>query len=327
MQREDFHFLSRDSKTKIHGVRWLPEDDAVHGVIQLVHGMQEYIGRYEEFAQFMTAHGFLVVGHDHLGHGESVRDQAHLGYFCKSNPSRVLVSDMYQVTDMTRRAYPGVPYVIFGHSMGSYLLRRYLTCYSDAVDGAIICGTGSVPDAACYFGIVCAHVLAAFRGWHYRSHFVKNAAFGKAYAHFCMDGSLPENSWLSHNVESVKKYYSDPLCAYDFTLNGYLGLFSTVAFDNKDRYIRQIRPDLPILFISGSADPVGDAGEGVKRVYRQFKKAGLLNLAIKLYPDDRHEILNETDRADVYADIWGWIRKHTGITPGTHEGGKEHEEK
>lgn len=128
-----------------------------------------------------------------------------------------------------------------------------------------------------------------------------------------MDGSRPEDSWLSGNVESVKKYYDDPLCTFDFTLNGYYGLFTTVAYDNKEKYIRQIRKDLPMLLISGDKDPVGDAGMGVKRVYRQYKKAGIRNVALKLYENDRHEILNENDRADVYADVWGWIRKNTGL--------------
>ena len=306
MIREDFHFLSKDAKTKIHGVRWMPEDGAVHGVIQLVHGMQEYIGRYEELAEFLTGQGFLVVGHDHLGHGQSVRDSQHLGYFCKPRPSDVLVADIHQVTAITKRVYPGLPYFIFGHSMGSYLLRKYLTIYSNDVDGAIICGTGSVPDAACYAGTAACAFIAMFRGWHYRSSFVKKAAFGKPYAKFCMDGSVPENSWLCRDTERVKKYYSDPLCTVDFTLNGFYGLFSTVSYDNQEKYVKQVRTDLPIFIISGSEDPVGDAGIGVKRVYRQYKKAGLKDVTMKLYEGDRHELVNEPDRENVYADIWEW---------------------
>ena len=200
MIREDFHFLSKDAKTKMHGVRWLPDDGAVNGVIQLVHGMQEYIGRYEELAEFLTGHGFLVVGHDHLGHGQSVRDKNHLGYFCKPRPSEVLVEDMHQVTAMTRRSYPGLPYFIFGHSMGSYLLRKYLTVYSADVDGAILCGTGSVPDLYCYAGIALCALIAMFRGWHYRSSLVRKIAFGKPYAKFCMDGTVPEKSWLCNDA-------------------------------------------------------------------------------------------------------------------------------
>ena len=310
MIREDFHFLSKDAKTKMHGVRWLPDDGAVNGVIQLVHGMQEYIGRYEELAEFLTGQGFLVVGHDHLGHGQSVRDKNHLGYFCKPRPSEVLVEDMHQVTAMTRRSYPGLPYFIFGHSMGSYLLRKYLTVYSADVDGAILCGTGSVPDLYCYAGIALCALIAMFRGWHYRSSLVRKIAFGKPYAKFCMDGTVPEKSWLCNDAERVKKYYSDPQCTFDFTLNGFYGLFSTVSYDNQEKYIRQVRTDLPIFLISGSEDPVGDAGVGVKRVYRQYKKAGLRDVTMKLYEGDRHELINEPDRANVFADLWEWVTSH-----------------
>lgn len=307
MIREDFHFLSKDAKTKIHGVRWLPDDGVVHGVIQLVHGMQEHIGRYEEFAEFLAGKGFLVVGHDHLGHGQSVRDEAHRGYFCKSKPSDTLVSDIHQVTAITKRVYPDLPFMIFGHSMGSYLVRRYLTIYSDDVDAAILCGTGSVPDAVCRAGMILCGFIAMFRGWHYRSRLVKKGTFGKSYAKFCLDGSEPEKSWLCKDTERVKKFYSDPLCGVDFTLNGYYGLFSTVSYDNQETYIRQIRNDLPIFLISGSEDPVGDAGIGVKRVYQQYKKAGLKDVTLKLYEGDRHELINEPDRETVFADVWEWI--------------------
>lgn len=311
MIREDFHFLSKDTKTKIHAVRWLPDDGAIRGIVQLVHGMQEYIGRYEEFAGFLTGHGFLVVGHDHLGHGQSVRGKRHYGYFCKPKPSDVLVEDIRQVTAITKSGYPDLPCFIFGHSMGSYLVRKYLTLYSEEVDGAILCGTGRVSSAACRLGMAVCGLLALFRGWHFRSGFVKKSAFGGAYARFCMDGSDPENSWLSTNVESVKKFYADPLCGFDFTLNGYYGLMSTVLYDNQEKYIRNIRRELPIFLISGSEDPVGAAGVGVKRVYQQYIRAGLKNVTMKLYKGDRHELINETDRADVYADVWEWI-KHTG---------------
>lgn len=310
MIREDYHFLSKDEKTKIHGVRWMPDDGAVYGVIQLVHGMQEHIGRYEEMAEYLTGHGFLVVGHDHLGHGKSVRDDRHRGYFCKKKPSEVLVADIHQVTAITKRAYPDLPYFIFGHSMGSYLLRRYLTVYSADVDGAIICGTGSVPDANCRFGMAVCAFIAMFRGWHYRSKLVKGATFGKSYAKFCMDASVPENSWLCNDPERVIKFYSDPLSGFDFTLNGYYGLFSTVSYDNQEKNIKQIRTDLPVFFISGSEDPVGDAGIGVKRVYQQYKKAGLKDVTMKLYEGDRHELINEPDRETVFADIWEWVKSH-----------------
>lgn len=311
MIREDFYFLSKDGKTKIHGVRFLPDNGAMNGIIQLVHGMQEYVGRYEEFAQFLTEKGFLVVAHDHLGHGESVRDKEHLGYFCEKHPSDVLVQDIYQVTTITKNGYDrSLPYFIFGHSMGSYLLRKYLTRYGSEVDGAIICGTGCVPDAICFVGMMTCRFIAMFRGWHYRSSFVKNGTFGKPYKRFNLDGSDPKNSWLSKNEENVKAYYKDPKCTYDFTLNGYLGLFSTVSYDNKDKFVRMTPKHLPLFIISGAEDPVGDAGEGVKKVYQQYKRVGLEDVTMKLYDNDRHEIINEPDRYTVYEDVWNWIQMH-----------------
>jgi alpha-beta hydrolase superfamily lysophospholipase len=310
MKKTEFHFLSKDTKTKIHGVRWLPDDGVVYGAVQLVHGMQEYIDRYDEFARFLTGHGLMVVGHDHLGHGASVRSERDLGYFCKKNPSDVLVEDMHQLTMMAKHKYPDLPYVIFGHSMGSYLLRKYLSKYSGDVDGAIICGTGTVPDRTCLLGMAVCRDLAVFHGWHYRSDFVKNAAFGKSYAMFNMDGTDPKNSWLSRNEDSVRRYYKDPLCTYNFTLNGYYGLFSTVRYDNGEQCVSGTRKDLPIYIISGAEDPVGDHGTGVKKVYRKYQKAGCENVTIKLYEGARHELLNETNREEVYADIWLWYQKY-----------------
>ena len=311
VKKETFRFLSKDGKTKIHAIKWMPGNGRVRAVMQLSHGMVEYIERYDEFACYLASRGFLVVGHDHLGHGESVIDESEWGYFTQKNPSETVVADIYQVTRIIRSQYPDCPYFIFGHSMGSYLVRKYLTLYSEEVDGAILCGTGRVSSAACRLGMAVCGLLALFRGWHFRSGFVKKSAFGGAYARFCMDGSDPENSWLSTNVESVKKFYADPLCGFDFTLNGYYGLMSTVLYDNQEKYIRNIRRELPIFLISGSEDPVGAAGVGVKRVYQQYIRAGLKNVTMKLYKGDRHELINETDRADVYADVWEWI-KHTG---------------
>lgn len=317
MIREEFHFLSKDTKTKIRGVRWMPEDGVIHGVVQLVHGMTEHMDRYDEFARFLTEQGWLVVGHDHLGHGYSVRNERCRGYFCKSKPSDVLVADIHQVTSITKGGYPDLPYFIFGHSMGSYLLRKYLTIYSADVDGAIICGTGSVPDTACYAGMALCGLIATFRGWHYRSSLIQKLSFGGPYKKFCTDGSDPENSWLSKNTENILQFYEDPLCKFSFTLNGFYGLFSTVSYNNQEKYIKQIRADLPMFLISGSDDPVGDAGLGVKRVYQRYKKAGLKDVTMKLYEGDRHELVNELDRETVYADVWEWINAHT------HEGGKK----
>lgn len=305
VKKETFQFLSQDNRTKIHGVRWLPEDEDVRAILQISHGMVEYIERYEEFASYLASRGFLVVGHDHLGHGESIRSESEWGYF-GAKPVKLLMGDLHQVYWLTRQRYPGIPYFILGHSMGSYLLRAYLTRYSADFTGAIICGTGTEPDAVTTFGIFLSLLLGKLKGDHYRSSFINQASFGKPYAKFDMTGKDPDNSWLSRNVESVKSYYADPKCSFSFTVNGYYMLFSIVKDGNHLRSIKKIRKDLPLLFLSGELDPVGHAGAGVRKVVRKFAKAGMRDMKLKFYKDDRHEILQELDREQVFSDIYRW---------------------
>ncbi|MDE7311457.1 MAG: alpha/beta hydrolase [Eubacterium sp.] len=306
---ETFQFLSKDGKTKIHGVKWFPKDGKVRAVMQLTHGMIEYIERYEEFAGYLTDRGFLVVGHDHLGHGASVSEQSNWGYFAEKKPSETVVADIYQVTRILRSQYPDCPYFILGHSMGSFLLRRYLTLHSEDVTGAVICGTGSHTDIETVFGMLVCRLIRLFRGGHYRSRFLTNAAFGKPYAEFDKDGTDLSNSWLSKNEDSVRAYSHDPRCTFLFTVNGYYGLFSTIRYVNQMKHIRKVRKNLPVFFISGQDDPVGNFGEGVRKAYAQYRQAGIRDVKMKLYPNDRHEILQETDREQVFEDVYQWCKK------------------
>ena len=285
VMQETFQFLSKDGKTKIHAVKWLPANRNVRAVMQISHGMVEYIERYHEFAVYLAKRGFLVVD------------------------TETGVADIFQVTRIIRSQYPDCPYFILGHSMGSFLLRRYLTLHSEEVTGAIICGTGSQPDIATCFGMFVCGLIRTFRGGHYRSGFLTNAAFGKSYGQFDKTGAEPARSWLSKNEESVRAYYNDPRCTFIFTVNGYYGLFSTVRYANQMKYIRRIRKNLPVFFIAGKEDPVGNFGEGVKKAYAQYRQAGIRDVKMKLYENDRHEILQETDREQVFEDIYQWCKK------------------
>lgn len=309
-KEEIFDFLSKDGKTKVHGVKWMPESGEYRAILQITHGMIEFIERYREFAGFLTEHGYLVAGHDHIGHGESVADRADWGYFAAENPSDVLVADMHRLRTIISQENPGVPYFMLGHSMGSYMLRKYLSLHGEGLAGAVIMGTGSVPDRTTKLGIGVVKLLAKFFGWHHRSSLVKNLSFGGPYKKFDMAGADTGNSWLTKDTEIVDFYYHEPKCSFTFTLNGYLGLFEAVLFDNQPENIARIPKHLPILMVSGKDDPVGDLGEGVKRVYRQYQKAGILDVTCKLYEDDRHEILNETDRETIYQDILSWMDAH-----------------
>lgn len=310
--REEYYFdSSDDNKTRIHAAKWTPDDNNIRGVLQIVHGMQEYILRYDEFASFMADNGFLVTGHDHIGHGKSVSNEEELGIMHSKDPASVMVEDIYTNYSLMKKQYSDKPYFILGHSMGSYLLRRILCEKANefsGLKGAIIMGTGTEKDSTIKMGKNIVSLLARIHGWDYKSKFVAGLMFGKPYKQFDTSGQHPENSWLSKNVENVKAYYNNPLDNYIFSLNGYRVLLDLTLFDNQSENISRMNKDLPILFASGAMDPVGNLGEGVKEAAEKFKNAGIKDVTLRLYENDRHEILNETDREKVRAEILDWIQ-------------------
>lgn len=310
-KEKQMRFLSKDGKTMIHAVRWCPESGQYKAVLQITHGMVEYIERYRPFAEYMNGQGFLVVGHDHLGHGSSITSKEEWGYFAEENPSDTVVEDMHQLRTMVQGENPGVPYFMLGHSMGSYMLRKYLCLHSEGVSGAVIMGTGCVPDGTTKMGLTLCSIIAKFRGWHYRSKLVQSLSYSRPYKKYDLYGKDYSNSWLSKNVENVKEYYAEPRCTFLFTVNGYRGLMEAVLYDNQMENIRKVPKELPLFFVSGADDPVGDLGKGVKKVYGMYKEAGMTDITYKLYENDRHEILNETDRERVFADIGAWLNVRT----------------
>lgn len=312
-KEEQFSFLSKDGKTKIHAVKWMPESGEYRAVLQITHGMVEYIERYKPFAEFLNDQGVLAVGHDHLGHGASVASEEELGYFAEPDPSDTLVEDMHTLRTTIQTENPGVPYFMMGHSMGSYMLRKYLCIHPEGVAGAVIMGTGAMPDSTMKFGLFLCRTIALFRGWHYRSRLMQSLSYSKPYKRYDLYGKDYANSWLSKNVENVKAYYADPRCTFLFTVNGYKGLMEAVLFDNQMENIKKVPKNLPLFFVSGADDPVGDLGEGVKKVYGMYKDAGVSDITYRLYEDDRHEILNETDRDQVMADIAAWLNVHVEL--------------
>ena len=304
-RKEEFTFDSRDGKTKIHAVRWVPEGKVIC-ILQIVHGMAEYIDRYEEVAQYFAEKGILVTGEDHLGHGKSVAEGGTYGYFCKQDPATVVVRDVHRLKKMTQEDYPGIPYVILGHSMGSFILRNYLCRYGTGIQGAIICGTASMPDAVIVGAKAVANIQKLFLGDKHVSKLLDKLAFG-AYNNKI---SQPKTAydWLAVNEAVVEKYVADPLCGFIFTVNGFRTLFELLSRQNKAENLQKMPKELPVFFIAGEEDPVGDYGKGVKKVYEDFTGArGMKNVTLKLYSGDRHEILNESDKQQVFEDIYPWI--------------------
>ncbi|MCF0131210.1 MAG: lysophospholipase [Pseudobutyrivibrio sp.] len=304
-----YTFLSADNYSTIHCHRWIPDCEPV-AVLQLVHGMVEYIERYEEFARFLNSKGYVVAGHDHIGHGHTAKNDDELGIMRGQHPSDIMVDDIYSHYELLEQEYPEIPHFILGHSMGSYMTRKFLSVKSDKLSrlsGAVIMGTGTEADSAINAGLAVIAVLSFFKGKDYRSTLVRDMTYSAPYKKYDCMGKDYSNSWLSKNVENVEKYYNDKYCTFTFSLNAYKGLVECTKFCNKTENIARIRKDMPLFVVSGQDDPVGGCGVGTTAAADKFKAAGVEDVTLKLYPDDRHEILNELDRQTVYNDIFNWL--------------------
>ena len=304
VRKEEFTFDSRDGKTKLHAVRWVPEGKVIC-IVQIVHGMAEYIERYEELAQYLCEKGILVTGEDHLGHGKSVGEDKCYGYFCEQDPATMVVRDVHRLKKMTQEEYPGVPYVILGHSMGSFILRNYLFKYGTGIQGAIICSTGSKSKLLVKSCKALAAVQSVFLGQRHVATFIDRLAFGD-YNKRISDAKTSFD-WLCTDEAVVNAYLEDELCGFTFTVNGFTTLFTLLDRLNQEENLKAMPLDLPVHFIAGDKDPVGNYGEGVKKAYDDFTKVGMRRISLKLYAGGRHEILNEKNKLQVYEDLYPWI--------------------
>ena len=305
MRKEEFYFDSNCNTNKIHAVKWVPEGTPLC-IIQIVHGMCEYVERYEEFAAFLTGRNIMVVGEDHLGHGKSMGDNPP-GYFCKENPDKVLVENVRTLKDIVKKEYPDIPYIVFGHSMGSFITRNFVHAYGNEIDGAVICATGMLPKPLILAMNVMVKVLCAIQGEKKVSQFVNNMAFGSYLKR--IENPKTESDWLSVNEENVQNYLADPLCGFVFTLNGFKGLAGLLKGLYDTKKIEAIPKELPLYFIYGDEDPVGDYGEGVIKAFQTYKDAGMQNVSMTKYAGKRHELLNEDNKLEVMNDVYEWVSK------------------
>ena len=305
MKKEDIYFESRDGVSKLHAIVWSDETKNPIGILQIIHGMAEYIDRYDDFARFMVGKGFVVVGDDHLGHGDSVGENGTYGYFCKKDPATVLVRDEHRLKKLMEAKYPGVPYYILGHSMGSFIARNYLNRYGSGIQGMIVMGTGNQSKALLSASKVLVGLTGFFCGEKHVAKFINKLAFGTY--NRAIEDVKTNVDWLTKDEAIVDKYIADERCGFTFTVNGFRGLFELIYRLQKPKNLVTIPKKIPVFFVSGEEDPVGDYGEGVIGAKNDLVRAGLENVSMKLYPGDRHEILNETDKDIVYQDIYEWL--------------------
>lgn len=304
MKKYTEKIASTDSKNNLNVIIWETEKEPI-GVLQIVHGMAEYIDRYDNFAKYMTEHGFNVIGHDHLGHGHSVSDEHDYGFFAEENGDKIIIEDMHSVTQYVREKWEELPNFILGHSMGSFCLRQYLTKYSNDVFGAIIMGTGWIPSAAALLGKTIATNTCKSKGSHTVNPLLIKLTlepYNKPFA-----PARTNCDWLSRDEKQVDLYVNDKLCGFDFTAGAYKDFFTILEKIAKNRQLIGMRKSLPILITSGSVDPVGGK-KACEKLNAQYKRCGIDDVTLKLWENDRHEILNELDKSDVYRYIYNWLK-------------------
>lgn len=299
-------FQSFDGVSNVSGVIYKPDTDNIKGVVQIIHGMAEHILRYDDFAGFLIKNSFVVFGCDHIGHGRSVSSKDDYGYFGHEDGCSVMVEDTRKLSFLVRQKYPDVPFFILGHSMGSFVLRKYITKYSDGLSGVVISGTGGANPLA-KIGMTLAKRDVKKNGDRNKSEFLDKMAFGSY--NKAIENPKTKFDWLTRDEKIVDEYVQDDACGYIFTSSAFLSLLKIMYDVNTDSWYDEVPKKLPILMISGEEDPVGNYGKGVKKVYEKLREAGIEDLDMILYEGGRHEMLNEINRAQVYDDILGWITK------------------
>lgn len=314
LRRKEFFYPSSDGYNRIHAVAWFPDRikySCPRGILQIAHGMVEYVKRYEEFARFLNERGFLVVGNDHLGHGESVKCREDWGYFTDADGDICVVKDMHRLTGIMKKRYPEAPYCLLGHSMGSFLSRRYLAVYGRELDGLILLGTGNHPEAVAYMGLLLTKLIKRWKGERYRSPLLRDMMFGSYNRRIPNPRSV--NDWVCSDEKCMEAYNRDPACTFLFTVNGVEVLMKTLLFIGNRNNMKDIPKDVPILMASGREDPVGRYGKAVRQVYRLYRQAGVQDITLRLFDQCRHELHNEINREEIFEWIGNWLEMRLAV--------------
>lgn len=299
-EMKDFCFPSSTGRNQIRA-RICRPDGTPKAVVQIVHGIAEYIERYDRFMLFLAENGYVAVGNDHLGHGKSAATPEELGIFSEKDGWAYVVDDMKLLHDRMKKEYPDIPYVFFGHSMGSFLTRTYMIRFPNQYDAAILSGTGHQSAALINGGLLFAELLTMSKGPRASGQALNDMAFGS----YCKKIENPRTpfDWLSRDPETVDRYIADPLCGFVCKCSLYRDMMKGLKYLTNQKNINSMNKDAPIYFMSGAEDPVGDWSAGVEKAYKAFCKAGLKDVMMRLYPGGRHEMLNETNYEAVQQDI------------------------
>lgn len=298
---EEF-YLQSNGGGKLHCAVWRT-NQTPRAVVQLVHGIAEHIGRYDHFARYLAENGFIVAAEDHMGHGGSIGEDGVKGFF--SGGWMTAVADVKLLCEHMKAEYPGLSYYILGHSMGSFLLRTYLYTYPGTINAAIISGTGWEPSAVIRAGLAACKLEQLRLGEKRTSPILTKLMFGSYNKPFAPVRT--KDDWICSDPAVVDAYTADPLCGFDATIGLARDMLTGIEMNEMRENLLKMDKLLPLLFVSGGKDPVGGMSKGVLRCIDAFKRAGMRKITIRIYPEGRHEMLNEVNRNEVYQDILNWL--------------------
>lgn len=286
--------------------KWFKKDQTPVAIIQIAHGMAEHMGRYQDFARFLVENDIFVFGNDHRGHGKTGVKSAQLGFFAKEHGFERVTDDLYEITLLIKEQYPETPIFLCGHSMGSFLMRRYIQKYSEPLAGVILSGTAGDPGILGGIGLWIARREKKTKGVTAPSPFLNKLIFGN----YNRKIKNPKTAfdWLTREESVVQEYIADPLCGYICTTSFYEDLLSGLRLIHRPEELAKTPAAIPLFIFSGAEDPVGSYGKGIVQVINQYEQNGN-PVTWKIYPGGRHEMLNEKNRHEVFADILEWINR------------------
>lgn len=299
--------ISHPDKKHFFRVRyWLPEGEP-RAIVQIVHGISEHIDRYERFASYLSERGYLVIGDDHLGHGKSVIHPDDLGWIAEKDGWKLLGDAEIHLASLLKHAKPDLPIILLGHSMGSFIARTIIGWRSDLFDACILSGTGHQPIIVCKTGQLIANAHIRKNGSKSKSELLQNLSFGSYLKK--IENPKTSSDWISRDEKIIASYQMDPLSGFEASASLMRDMLQGLELIARSGHIRQMDKSLPVLFIAGTHDPVGNYGKGVLKVKSLFEKAGVKNLSVILYPEMRHEVLNEIGYEQVFEDVLAWMEK------------------
>lgn len=299
--KKEFYYLSSNNETNIHAIKWLPEKPI--GIVQIAHGVTEHIDRYDEFANYLTSKGYIVVGNDHLGHGKSIIKNKSKMYFGPQGSWENVVKDIKILHEKTSSEHPNIPYYIIGFSLGSFLVRTYLIEHKPKLDKVVLIGTGTQPKWLINILKQIVKKEINNKGAENPTPLVTNLSFG-TYNRQIKNAKTPHD-WLTSNEKALEEYCSDPLVGKELSSSLFYELLSGISYTSEMKNMKQM-PKIPVLLISGKSDPVGDMGKGIKKLSKKLNKLNISNQVI-LYENLRHDILHEKEYKKVYEDIYKFI--------------------